>query len=58
MTGAKNTSLYQRPIRLTPDRQVVEVHLVPVVVLDGVQERLQLRLIQEDLAELCLGDWG
>ena len=43
---------------LTPDWQVVHVHLVPVVVLDRVLEGPQLLLSQQHLAELGLGDVG
>jgi hypothetical protein len=36
---------------LTPDREVIDVHLVPVVVLDGVEESFQFRFVQENLAK-------
>jgi hypothetical protein len=36
---------------LTPDWEVIDVHLVPVVVLDGVEESFQLRFVQENLAK-------
>ena len=43
---------------LTPDWEIIEVHLVPVVVLDGVLEVLQLVLSDDHGAVLGLGNVG
>ena len=38
----------------TPNGEVVEVHLVPIVVADGILERLQFIIGEDHLTKLCL----
>lgn len=35
---------------LTPDGKVIYVHLVPVVVLDGIDKRISLSFVQVNIA--------
>lgn len=42
---------------LTPDGQVIYVHLVPVVVLYGIDKGIPLGFIQVDFTVCCLQDF-